>query len=382
MAINLNYKNLFSYLKETAIFTQEELAYMKVDVKYSKNSYWLIEVAENNYKLVIKQTPNYHSHDRDERIDKEREIYKFLQVETNLYFISSLTPEIIYFDEMNSILIYKYLDRYINLESYYMNNNNFPHTIAELIGNTLAKLHKESISSEKFYKFLTKYSAEKIPYQLSYPDYISEHLFQRLKPENLKKTPTYVWRFIGNFQKADALIEVIKDLLFQHRRCCLTHNNIQFKNLLISKNWHTLSSDLNHNEENLIKLIDWETCSWGDPACDLGKAIAGYFLFWLNSMIMHPTIEIKKSIQLAAIPLEVVRPSIVATIKAYINAHTKVLEGYPEFLRRVIQFAGLAVIYQLLTEFQFQPEIALCHQEVYFYIAAQLLCKPEKFMAI
>ena len=99
-------------------------------------------------------------------------------------------------------------------------------------------------------------------------------------------------------------------------------------------------------------------------------------------MIVHPAIEIKKSIQLATIPLEVVRPSIVAMTKAYINTYPKILENYPEFIKRVIQFAGLGLIYQLLTKFQLQPEMALSHQDLYFFIASQLLCKPEKFLSI
>jgi hypothetical protein len=68
--------------------------------------------------------------------------------------------------------------------------------------------------------------------------------------------------------------------------------------------------------------------------------------------------------------------------KAYINTYPKILEDYPEFIKRVIQFAGLGLIYQLLTEFQLQPEMALSHQNLYFFIAAQLLCKPEKFLSI
>ena len=58
------------------------------------------------------------------------------------------------------------------------------------------------------------------------------------------------------------------------------------------------------------------------------------------------------------------------------------LTNDPEFLKRVIQFAGLGLIYQLLAEFQFQPEIAQIHQKIYFSIAAQLLCSPEKFLVI
>ena len=180
------------------------------------------------------------------------------------------------------------------------------------------------------------------------------------------------------------MTKVIKELVLHHQHCCLTHNNIQFKNIFIPRNWKP-DELLPGNEKSditLIKLINWEACSWGDPACDLGKAITGYFLFWINSMIIHHTIEIKKSIQLATIPLEIVRPSIGTMMKAYISIYPDVLNIYPEFIKRVVQFAGLGLIYQLLAEFKLQPETALSHQEIYFYIARQLLCRPEKFLSI
>ncbi len=143
-----------------------------------------------------------------------------------------------------------------------------------------------------------------------------------------------------------------------------------------------LKPDEQKSQHNPIKLINWEACSWGDPACDLGKAMTGYFIFWLNSMITHRTIDIKKSIQLATIPLEIVRPSIGAMTKSYISIYPEILDNYPEFIKRVVQFAGLGLIYHLLAEFQLQPEIGVNHQEIYFYIATQLLCYPEKFLSI
>lgn len=229
---------------------------------------------------------------------------------------------------------------------------------------------------------MAEFTQGKLQYQLSYPDYLSDYLVSSLKPESLNKTPVQAWRFIGIIQNSESVIKVIKELVIHHFNCCLTHNNLDFNKILLSREWEKKRLLSKTNKSDFIKLIDWQACSWGDPACDLGKAITGYFLFWLNSMIIHPTIDMKKSIQLATVPLEVVRPSIVAIIKAYTSTFPDVLESYPEFIKRVIQFAGLGLIYQLLAEFQFQPEMAQIHQKIYFSIAAQLLCSPEKFLVI
>lgn len=381
MAIKLNSKNLFDYLIDAAIFQKDELEDLKVDVN-SKTFHWVIELTQNQGKLFVKQTPHSRSLYHDVRISKEWKLYNFLQSHEDLDYVSSLTPEVLHFDDSNSILIYKCPNDYISLQSSYENQANFPIALAELVGKTLAKLHSQTVSSQKCYTFLTELEESKLNYQLPYPDYLSDYLISRIEPESLKKTQALSWRFLGIFQQSEAVREVVTELVLNHRHCCLTHNNIQFHKIFIPGHWEKLVSEIQDTDKSLIKIIDWEACSWGDPACDLGKAILGYFLLWIDSMIVHPAIEIKKSIQLATIPLEVVRPSIVAMTKAYINTYPKILEDYPEFLKRVVQFAGLGLIYQLLTEFQLQPEMALSHQDIYFFIAAQLLCKPEKFLSI
>jgi hypothetical protein len=381
VAIKLNYKNLFDYLIDAAICQKDDLDYLKVDVN-SRTFHWVIEFPQNQVKLFVKQIPHFSTLDNNVRISKEWHIYNFLQSDKKLDYVSSLIPEVLHFDDRSSILIYKSPNHYITLKSSYENQETFPSALAELVGTTLAKLHSQTMNSQQCHTFVSELEECKLNYPLPYHDYLSDYLVSRIEPESLKKNQGVSWRFIGIFQQSESVREVVRDLVLNHRHCCLTHNNIQFNNILIPRHWEKLVTETPDSDRSLIKLIDWEAYSWGDPACDLGKAILGYFLLWIDSMIVHPAIELKKSIQLATIPLEVVRPSLVAMTKAYINTYPKILEDYPEFLKRVIQFAGLGLIYQLLREFQLQPEMALSHQNLYFFIAAQLLCKPEKFLSI
>jgi len=379
--MNLKYKNLFHYLVDAAIYQEDDLEDLKIDLS-SQASNWVIELPRNLEMVFVKQTPHHSGLYNDIRIWKEWHIYNYLQSDQSLDYVSSLTPELLHFDENNLILIYKCPTDYISLKNHYKNQQYFPNFLAQLVGTTLAKLHSETINSQQCHTFVSDLEECKLNYQLPYPDYLSDYLVSRIEPDSLKKTQAVSWRFLGNFQQSEAVREVVTDLVLNHRHCCLTHNNIQFNNILIPRHWEKLVTETPDSDRSLIKLINWEAYSWGDPACDLGKAILGYFLLWIDSMIVHPAIEIKKSIQLATIPLEVVRPSLVAMTKAYINTYPKILEDYPEFIKRVIQFAGLGLIYQLLTEFQLQPEMALSHQNLYFFIASQLLCKPEKFLSI
>ena len=379
---NLNHQNLFDQLISISILQQADLDFIKVDPRSSKNFNWVIELPRNNCKLIIKQQPHYTTLNHDDRILKEWHVCNFLENEKDLEYASSITSETLYFDNENSILVSKYSDDYISLRSYYENDQSFPNTIAELVGITLAKLHSETRKTQNCHTFMAKFEQGKLHCQLPYPDHLSDYLINRVEPEHLRKIPANAWRFLGVFQHSEEVRKVVEELVLNHRRYCLTHNNTQFHKILISKQWEKSLAKSHDYDRSLIKLVDWEACSWGDPACDLGKAMAGYFLFWLNSMIVHPNIELKKSIQLAAISLENVRPSIASMTKAYIKTYPNILEDYPKFIERVIQFAGLALIYEILALIQSHQETYLNRQDVYFSIAQQLLCRPERFLLV
>jgi hypothetical protein len=270
--MNLKYKNLFHYLVDAAIYQEDDLEDLKIDLS-SQASNWVLELPRNLGKVFVKQTPHHSGLYNDIRIWKEWHIYNFLQSDKSLDYVSSLTPELLHFDENNLILIYKCPTDYISLKKYYKNQEYFPNFLAQLVGTTLAKLHSETINSQQCHTFVSELEECKLNYQLPYPDYLSDYLVSRIEPESLKKTQSVSWRFLGIFQQSEAVREVVTDLVLNHRHCCLTHNNIQFNNILIPRHWEKLVTETPDSDRSLIKLIDWEAYSWGDPACDLGKAI-------------------------------------------------------------------------------------------------------------
>jgi hypothetical protein len=148
MTINLNYKNLFHYLTNVGLCQKEDLDNIKIDVEFSHNFNWLITLPKNKGNLVVKQTPDYSTLPIDNRIHKEWHIYNYLQFAEDLINASSLIPQNLYFDKTNSILIYKFPDKYILLKRYYDNHKDIPIPIAELVGTTLAKLHSETMNSQ------------------------------------------------------------------------------------------------------------------------------------------------------------------------------------------------------------------------------------------
>jgi hypothetical protein len=80
---------------------------------------------------------------------------------------------------------------------------------------------------------------------------------------------------------------------------------------------------------------------------------------------------------MAMTPLEQLQPSIVALVEAYLKQFPKILVSRSDFLQRVVQFTGLALIYQIQATIQYQKAFdnaGICTLQV----AKSLLCNPAQ----
>jgi len=378
MIIKLSSNNVLQYLIDTKNLPIEDKKLIKVVPMCSKagiNKLIFLRIyLQNGCQLVVKQAHNHSDSNSINIIKSEWQLYEFLRSCQDKAYTSFLNLEILHFDELNSIFIYKIPKKYVNLETYYINKKKFSPAIAYLAGTTLATLHSETLTSHNCYDFMNKSVLKKLRYKFPYPSY----LLDRLEPETLlQEFPPEGNNFINFYQNSKNLRTAVTELVVNHNHYCLTHNNPQLDNILISMRWEDLLSQTNPSHERIIKMINWESCSWGDPAFDLGTVIAGYLLLWLNSLIIHPNIELEKSLQLATTPLEIIQPSIVALIRAYIRTFPKILEEIPDFINRVFQFTGLALIYKIIEKIQSFQDFNL-HSIYIAKVATQLLCNPEK----
>ncbi|MDZ8104896.1 MAG: aminoglycoside phosphotransferase family protein, partial [Nostoc sp. DedQUE12a] len=104
---------------------------------------------------------------------------------------------------------------------------------------------------------------------------------------------------------------------------------------------------------------------------------ASYLEIWLKSLVVDPTIELEESLNLALIPLEILQPSMIALIRSYLNAFPMILEYRSDFISRVLQFAGLALIHQIqniITCRKYFSNTEICMLQV----AKSLLIMPEQ----
>jgi thiamine kinase-like enzyme len=123
-------------------------------------------------------------------------------------------------------------------------------------------------------------------------------------------------------------------------------------------------------------LIDWERSTWGDPAFDLGTLISSYLQLWLGRLIISSSLSIEESLRLAITPLESLQPSIAALTQAYLQTFPEILEHRPDFIIRIVQFSGLALIQQIQAMIQYQKSFGNTGIAM-LQVAKTLLGRPE-----
>lgn len=170
--------------------------------------------------------------------------------------------------------------------------------------------------------------------------------------------------------------------------CCLTHNdlklnNILVKQLLVDPNWQQLvvrdNQDSKNHHSNIIRLIDWERCTWGDPAFDLGMLIGSYIQLWLSSLVISKSLSLEESLTLAMIPMEKLQPSIAKLTLVYLQTFPEILEHRVDFLLRVMQFIGFSLIQAIQAMIQYQKSFGNSGIAM-LQVAKSLLCRPEESM--
>ncbi len=368
MVLSLSSHNVIQYLQDAGLCSSEDNPSEKSELPgNSKSNFNLVLTLADNRKLLIKQERNVNNNDAaPHELFQEWLFHQLLQQFPVLGNTSAIAPLVVHFDEENSILVCNYLSEYLELATLYHNNEIFPQEIASAIGTTLAGLHRATYNRREYKDFM----ATAPQGEFRYGFYNPAQGVGSIGPEIFGAIPTDALKFYVLYQQYESLESAIADLAYDWNPCCLTHNDLKLSNILVHSRWEQL-------DNCLVRLIDWEACSWGDPAFDLGTLLASYLGIWLNSLVVDPTIELEESLHLALTPLEILQPSLIALIRAYVNAFPMILEYRSDFILRVMQFAGLALIHQIqdmITCRKYFNNADICMLQV----AKSLLTMPEQ----
>lgn len=336
MVVSLSSHNVIQYLRSSGLCSSEDGSSEDSELpKSTKNLNLLVTLADNR-KLLVKQERSIDNDEKEQEFFNEWLFHQLLEQFPVIGNIGAIASSVLHFDEENSILIRSYLSEYQELGNYYQQNDIFPEAIASTIGDTLGALHRATFNRREYRDFMATAPEGQFRYHFNNP----AQGIKSIAPEIFGMVPTDALKFYTLYQRHDNLESAIGDLANDWQPCCLTHNDLKLDNILIHSRWE-------HLDNAIVRLIDWEACAWGDPAFDLGTLLASYLKIWLDSLVVDPTIELEESLQLAVTPLEALQPSMLALTQAYLKAFPNILDYRDDFLLRVIQFAGLALIHQI-----------------------------------
>jgi thiamine kinase-like enzyme len=371
MTFVLSSQNVAEYLSESGFTPHGETGQPQVKQILAKNFNLLLSWP-GGQQLLVKQEP----YDRHGKVAgeflREWRIREFLKHFPELEDLNQCLPEVLHFDQEHSILVYNYLVEYRDLMAFHLRDKIFPEAIARTIGVVLASIHRKTLDHANYRDFFCQNSGNtRISDQVTF----LVRRLERITPEIFAEVPTEGLKFFALYQRYDSLGKAIAELSLAFDPCCLTHNDLKLNNILLADDWEHWNS-AEAPLKKALQIIDWERSGWGDPAFDVGVLIASYLQLWLQSLITSNSIAIEESLRLAITPLELLHPSLSAFMIVYLEHFPKILERRPDFLERVMQYAGLALIQAIQAMIQHQKSFGntgICMLQV----AKTLLCRPD-----
>lgn len=364
MAFLLEEQNVVAYLNDRQLIHSTQTEPDEIQSKSCKNFNLLVQ-HQGDRPLLVKQEPHTPNGQTKGDLAHEWIIHTLMRHFPDLAEIHPLISEALDFDAPHSILVFRYLDDYSNLETFYTEQQIYPRKIAASLGHTLATLHQATFERKDYQTYLQSEDWE------TTPNFCQE--LNRLTPDDLGRLTTGAIKFYELYQRYRGIHRAIDQLAALYTPCCLVHNDLKLNNILLYQQWQHPGQ----NTPSVIRMIDWEKWLWGDPALDVGTVIASYLQIWLKSLVVNRDIDINLALRLAATPLEQLQPSIAAFMQAYLARFPELLQRFPDFLERVMQFTGLALIDRIQAHLHYYEPFGntdIC----LFQVAKTLLCTPAQ----
>jgi hypothetical protein len=365
MVFLLNQTNVFGYLSDLGY--QAEIMTDNVKQLSAKNFNLLVTISDE-LKLLVKQERHNHEGKAAGEFLGEWQIQGLMQDFAELQHWKPFLSAIRHFDAEKSILVFEYLQDYRDVMDFYLKENTFPEAIAQQLGTFLATIHRNTYDRQDYRETI----AQQQPQQnLSLVQRLVRSL-ERISPEIFGSVPDDGLKFYALYQRYDSLGKALAELSESFKASCLTHNDLKLNNILLHNGWEQPDS-------GIVRLIDWERSAWGDPAFDLGTLIGSYLQMWLGSLVVSKSLSIEESLGLAMTPLDRVQPSIAALTRAYLAGFPEVVDSRPDFVQRVVQFAGLGLIQGILASVEYQKTLGNSGIAS-LQVAKSLLCRPVQSM--
>jgi Phosphotransferase enzyme family len=342
MVFLLNQTNVFGYLSDLGYHSDRGVK--KIEPITAKNFNLLLTVT-NDLQILVKQEHHNQAGKAIGEFLAESQVHELTRNFPPLNYWQASISELLHFDRDNSILVFRYLDDYQDLMNFYTKDNIFDDRIAHRIGTVLAAFHRDT-----YHRAIYRLALIKDRQQFT-PNIVKAliHSLEHLTPEIFGTVPDDGLKFYTMYQRYDSLGQALVELGDAVKASCLTHNDLKLNNILIHNNWE-------QSDSQIVRIIDWE------------RAI------WSKSLL------IEESLSLAIVPLDRIQPSIASLTRAYLQSFPEISIDQPDFLERVIQFAGLGLIQGIQAEIDYRKtlgNISIAQLQV----AKTLLCRPIQSMS-
>jgi Phosphotransferase enzyme family len=359
----LNSENIFSYLQQNSLgdFDRHNTTLKK----FSARNFNLLVTAPGSAPILVKQEAPDVQGNQSGALFTEWQLQQLIAQHPALAELSHFMPKVLHVDRPNSIVVNHFWADYYDMQDYYDDEDQeYDPGIARELGQKLALVHRSTYSSTW---------QEPLETSLGSPANPGRKVARRLNRIHsgiFAVTPIDCLRFYKLYQQYPSLAAAVEQLAQNYQACCLVHNDLKLNNLLIH---HSPATD------GRIRLIDWESARWGDPAVDLGNLINSYLQLWLENLVVSSELSINESLQLAIVPLSSLQPLLFSLFDSYRQTFPTIFADQPNFLARILQYTGLSLIRRI--------EVIIDDDRVFdnrsvamLQVAKQLLCSPTTFI--
>ena len=230
----------------------------------------------------------------------------------------------------------------------------FPAEVGREVGRALGALH------------LGTRLAPPRPAAQRSPDFLDLH---RPPVESLRELSAASLDLVATLQRHPSIPKHLEELRAGWREEALIHSDVKWPNIVAVPGEAQGAPSL--------RLVDWEHATEGDPAWDVGSAVAAYLSFWLSSIRARPQATALDLAAAARYPLATMRPAIRACWEGYLAAARVPAGGADDLLARTAAWAAVRLIVTAFEHSEHRNAIsplALLHLQV----AANMLDAPPE----
>lgn len=359
MGIMFTADTLIYYLMEQQLLPVDDVVNGEVSIIpiQSRNQSFKV-VDRNPYGYFVKQASLATKHTMT--LQREAAWYRVCAVATEPPFthLHPYLPDYFGYDLDQALLIIALVPNGMSLQTYHRLTHQYPVQIGEWLGQALAACH--SIQPNALPPQEHRLFQPQLPWMLT--------AGLRRPVSNSAESPAKA-EILDIIHNDSDLLSLLSTLRTQWRAETMIHGDLKWENCLLprSKPDDPLTS---------IIIVDWESCSPGDPAWDVGCILHGYLADWIFSMPISAPHTLDAMVAQAAIPLEQILPTLQTFWQTYCHVMFPPGDVPSDWQNRCLRFAGARLLQSAYERLQ-NASFVTPHSIYLLQVGSNLLRDPS-----